>query len=57
MEMQPDILVAVRKVLDKAPDEPHFWDLSEAQRLMLMIAMGFELGRQVQHVPTDAERN
>lgn len=57
MEMRPDIQEAVRKVLDEAPDEPNFFDLSDSERLLVMIAMGFELGKQVRHVPTDAERN
>ena len=57
MEMRPEIQEAVRKVLDEAPDDPDFFNLSDAERLARLIAMGFELGKQVRHVPTDAERN
>jgi hypothetical protein len=35
---------AVRKVLLRAGDTPHFFDLSDAERLVRMVAMGFELG-------------
>ena len=47
MEMEPDIQEAIRRVLDEAPDWPHFFDLSESEQLCVFIAMGFKLGKQV----------
>ena len=46
MEMRQDIRDAVNKVLDQAPEYPHYFDLSEPERLVVLIALGFELGKQ-----------
>ena len=37
---------AVRRVLREASNSEHFFDLSDGERLLRMIAMGFELGRK-----------
>jgi hypothetical protein len=37
---------AVRKVLREAADTPHFFDLSDAERLVGMLGMAFELGQK-----------
>jgi len=37
---------AVRQVLKDAGSQPHFFDLSDGERLIRMIAMGYELGQQ-----------
>jgi hypothetical protein len=57
MEMQPDVREAVNKVLDQAPDYPHYFDLSESERLLVLIALGFELGKQVPRESNGPERN
>jgi len=57
MEMRQDIRDAVNKVLDQAPDYPHYFDLSDTERLVVLIALGFELGKQVpREKSSDAER-
>jgi hypothetical protein len=57
MEMPDDIHRAVIKVMKIAPDYPHYWDLSDAERLLVLIALGFEEGRQYVRKPSDSERN
>ena len=37
---------AVRQVLKDVASQPHFFDLSDGERLIQMIAMGYELGKQ-----------
>jgi hypothetical protein len=47
--LQHETTDAIRQVLTEAANAPHFFDLSDAERLNWMIARGFELG----HAGTD----
>ena len=44
--MNDDTKAIVRQVLSEAADSPHFFDLSDAQRLNKMIALAYTLGTQ-----------
>ena len=44
--MRPEVLYDIRRVLREAANAPHFFDLSDGDRLNWMIAKGFELGRR-----------
>lgn len=36
----------VRQVLRQAGEQPHFFDLSDGERLVVLIEMGYRLGRK-----------
>jgi hypothetical protein len=55
--MQRDAMDAVRQVLNEAGDTPHFFDLSDCERLNWMIARGFELGKRAAEVCHDRRRS
>ena len=44
--MQKQAVTAVRQVLSEAGNAPHFFDLSDAERLNWMIARAYVLGSQ-----------
>jgi hypothetical protein len=44
--MSRETLDAIRQVLVEATCEPHFFDLSDAERLNWMIARAFQIGSQ-----------
>ncbi len=54
--MQQEAKEAVRQVLSEAGDAPHFFDLSDAERLSWMIARAFVLGQSQQRTARPKQR-